>query len=127
MRLEEFQYVNHKKYTFYGMGGLNMILVLGKNSFVEEYIKKLGLNLRNDLVYYPGWADHYTDYPLLITQIKKDNPLAVTSQNIEFIDYMLNSDLKFDVVTVFDDQKIRKLTKETAKEVYEIMGLELRG
>lgn len=115
------------KYTFYGMGGLNMILVLGKNSFVEEYIKKLGLNLRNDLVYYPGWADHYTDYPLLITQIKKDNPLAVTSQNIEFIDYMLNSDLKFDVVTVFDDQRIRKLTKETAKEVYEIMGLELRG
>lgn len=114
-------------YTFYGMGGLNMILVLGKNSFVEEYIKKLGLNLRNDLVYYPGWADHYTDYPLLITQIKKDNPLAVTSQNIEFIDYMLNSDLKFDVVTVFDDQKMRKLTKETAKEVYEIMGLELRG
>lgn len=104
-----------------------MILVLGKNSFVEEYIKKIGLNLRNDLVYYPGWADHYTDYPLLITQIKKDNPSAVTSQNIEFIDHMLNSDLEFDVVTVYDNAKVRTLSKGTAKEVYEVMGLELRG
>ena len=104
-----------------------MILVLGKNSFVEEYIKKIGLNLRNDFVYYPGCTDHYTDYPLLITQIKEDNPPAVNSQNIEFIDYMLNSDLEVNVVTVYDDLKIRTLTKKTAKEVYEVMGLELRG
>ena len=104
-----------------------MLLILGKNSFVEEYAKKIGLNIRSDIVYYPGWADHYTSYPLLINQIRKDNPLAVTSQNIEFIDYLLNSDLEFNVVTVYDNAKIRTMTKETAREAREVMGLELRG
>lgn len=115
------------KYTFHSDGGTNMLLILGKNSFVEEYAKKIGLNIRSDIVYYPGWADHYTSYPLLINQIRKDNPLAVTSQNIEFIDYLLNSDLEFNVVTVYDNAKIRTMTKETAKEAREVMGLELRG
>ena len=104
-----------------------MILVLGKNYLVEKYIKDLGLDLGNDLVYYPGNEDHYTDYPLLIGQIKDDNPPALTSQNIEFIEFLLNSDLEFNVVTLFDNEKKRILTKESAKEAYEIMGIELRG
>lgn len=37
-----------------------MILLLGKNSAVEEYAKEiLKIDMDNDIVYYPGVTTHY--------------------------------------------------------------------
>lgn len=103
-----------------------MIFVLGKNDQVERYVESIGLDIRNDIVYYPGCTDHYTEYNLLIQQIKEDNPPVVTTQNLEFIQCLLDSDLDFDVVTVFDNG-VRTISKECANNVKNEMGLELRG
>ena len=39
-----------------------MILLLGKNSVVEEYAKEiLKIDMDNDIVYYPDTTTHYTE------------------------------------------------------------------
>lgn len=84
----------------------------------------------SDVVYYPG-KEHYTEFKILIEDLKSDNPPVVTTQNKEFIEYLLESDLDFNVTTAYldeDDKKLahRDVTKEIAKEMVYSMGLELR-
>ena len=104
-----------------------MILLLGKNDLIEQYAEnELNIDMGNDIVYYPSVTDHYSDYGRLIDDIKEDIPPVVTSQNIEFIDFLLDSDLDFEVWTVYENNKVRKLSKEVAIWIYRKAGLELR-
>ncbi len=80
---------------------------------------------------YPGKEARYTEFKILIEDLKSDNPPVITTQNKEFIEYLLESDLDFNVTTAYldeDDKKLahRDVTKETAKEMVYNMGLELR-
>lgn len=105
-----------------------MILYTGKDKVIRSYLEfELGIN-EEEVFSYPSHDTHYTDYNEELSMIK-DCGKDFTSQNIEFIDYLLNSDLEFEVHTLyFEDGEflIRKLSKEIAKEVRFEMGLELR-
>ena len=110
-----------------------MLLLLGKRDAIRKYIKEIlpDIDEYSDVVYYPGEEVHYTEFIILIKNLKSDNPPVVTTQNKEFIEYLLESDLDFNVTTAYwdeDDKKLvhRDVTKETAKEMVYIMGLELR-
>lgn len=109
-----------------------MLLLLGKPEAIRKYIKEMSPDIDeySDVVYYPG-KEHYTEFKILIEDLKSDNPPVVTTQNKEFIEYLLESDLDFNVTTSYldeDDKKLahRDVTKETAKEMVYNMGLELR-
>lgn len=104
-----------------------MILLLGKNNLVKKYADEvLKIDMGNDIVYYPEVTDHYSEYEKLLSDIKENLPLVITSQNIEFINFLLDSDLEFELWTVYENEKVRKLSKEKAIWAYREAGLELR-
>ena len=104
-----------------------MILLLGKNYLVEQYANEiLKIDMMNDIVYYPGVTDHFSEFDRLLNDIKEDIPPVITSQNIEFINCLLDSDLKFEVFTVYENNIVRKMSKEKAIWAYREEGLELR-
>ena len=61
-----------------------------------------------------------------LDDIKEDISPVITSQNIEFINFLLDSDLDFEVWTVYENNLVIKLTKEEAIWTYREAGLELR-
>ena len=73
-----------------------MLLLLGKPEAIRKYIKEMSPDIDeySDVVYYPG-KEHYTEFKILIEDLKSDNPPVVTTQNKEFIEYLLESDLDF--------------------------------
>ena len=104
-----------------------MILLLGKNDLVEKNAEEiLKIDMRNDIVYNPNVTTHYTEYDKLLDKIKEDIPPVITSQNIEFINFLLDSDLEFELWTVYENNMVRKLSKEKAIWAYREAGLELR-
>lgn len=107
-----------------------MILLLGKNSAVEEYAKEiLKIDMDNDIVYYPGVTTHYTELQKYVEIAKEEQPPVITTRNIEIIDVLLNSDLDLKVITVcYSDKKLkaRILSKEKALYVKNVLKLELR-
>ena len=104
-----------------------MILLLGKNDLVEKYADEvLKIDMSNDIVYYPEVTAHFSEYDKALDDIKEDIPPVITSQNIEFINFLLDSDLEFEVWTVYENEKVRKLSKEKAIWAYRKAGLELR-
>ena len=107
-----------------------MILLLGINAHVHEYAENvLKIDMGNDIVYYPSVTTHHTEFDKEVDTIKEENPPVVTTQNAEFIDVLLNSDLNFDVITVrkYDDSiRARTLTKKDALDLRETIELELR-
>ena len=104
-----------------------MILLLGISEYVKKYIiEELDLNIEDDTILCPYSETHHTEYENELDRIKNEQPKIIRSQNIEFIMFLLKSDLPLDVWTVYDNGAVRKLTKEYAIEVYEEMGLDLR-
>ena len=104
-----------------------MILLLGKNDLVEKYADEvLKIDMGNDIVYYPEVTTHFSEYGKALDDIKEDIPPVITSQNIEFINFLLDSDLEFEVWTVYENEKFRKLSKEKAIWACREAGLELR-
>ena len=110
-----------------------MLLLLGKPKAIRKYIREMlsDIDEYSDVVYYPGNYEHYTEFKSLIENLKSDNPPVIITQNKEFIEYLLESDLDFNVTTAYwdeDDKKLanRDVTKELAKEMVYNMGLELR-
>lgn len=104
-----------------------MILLLGKNDLVEQYADRvLGIDINCDLVHYPDCTTHFTEYCKELESIKEENPSVLTSQNIEFIKYLLYSDLDFVIWTVCTNDRIRKMSKIEAINAIECLGLELR-
>ena len=90
-----------------------MILLLGKNDAVEEYAEKvMQIDIYDDLVYYPDITTHHTELGQFVEYAKKDQPAAITTQNLEMIDKLLESDLDFDIITVRKyDGELRTRTK----------------
>jgi len=104
-----------------------MILLLGKNKYVEQYAKNvLQIDLKKGIVYCPNIITHYTEYDQELIRLQKMEPLVITSQNIEFINYLLDTDLIFEVYTVYENNATRILSKEKAVGIYRDFGLELR-
>lgn len=53
-----------------------MLLLLGKPEAIRKYIKEMlpDIDEYSDVVYYPG-KEHYTEFKILIEDLKSDNPL----------------------------------------------------
>ena len=88
-----------------------MILLLGKNDAVEEYANDV---LNNSISRLPHITTHHTEFEKYIDAIREEKPPVVTTQNIEFVDALLQSDLNFAVVTVrrySGEVKARTMTK----------------
>ena len=95
---------------------MKMILLLGINEVVEEYAENvLKIDIRNDIVYYPDVTTHHTELGQFVDIAREEEPPVITTQSLEMVDVLLNSDLYFEVVTVrrYDNEiKSRTMTKE---------------
>ena len=78
----------------------------------------------NDIVYYPDVTTHYTELQKYVEIAKEEQPPVITTQNIEMIDILLNSDLDLKVITVcYSDKKLkaRVLSKENVLYVKNVL------
>ena len=95
---------------------MKMILLLGINDVVEEYAEKvLKIDIGNDIVYYPSITTHHTELGKYVDIAREEEPPVITTQSLEMLDVLLESDLDFEVITVrrYDNEiKSRTMTKE---------------
>ena len=95
---------------------MKMILLLGINDVVEEYAENvLKIDMRNDIVYYPSVTTHHTELRKYVDIAREEDPPVITTQSLEMLDALLESNLDFEVVTVrrYDNEiKSRTMTKE---------------
>lgn len=104
-----------------------MILLLGKNDLVENYADStLHIDMRNDIVYYPNKETHHTELYKYVNIAKEEKPPVITTQNLEMINVLLDSDLDFSVYTVYENNKVRKMSKQEAINASRNLGIELR-
>ena len=97
---------------------MKTILLLGINEVVEKYAENiLKIDMVNDIVYYPSVTTHHTEFGKYVDIAREEEPPVITTQNLELIDVLLESDLDFKVVTVRmygNEIKARTMTKEDA-------------
>ena len=106
------------------LDGHKVIVITGR----DENVRVIAKHLKAMLYYVPRETDYFEDYPLVANELKEtvdnmrhiDRVIAITSQNAEFLDCLLQSELDFALVTVRKDTKEEKLyrlrvvTKEDA-------------
>ena len=114
-----------------------MILLLGTHKNIVKYMEDELHKSIDDIHIFPEKTTHFSEFDdiinneivFLLSNEEKYNPIIINSQNIEFIERLLNSDLDFMVYTiVVRDNKIftRKLDKDHAKVIHYEYKLELR-
>lgn len=105
-------------------------LLLGRIDAIEEYAKNdLKINIEKDMVYYPPVPTHYSDLVKYIDIIKEKPQTVITTQNIEMLDTLLESDLNIEVITVRKADNViysRSLPKEEVLQDRETFGFEPR-
>ncbi len=102
-----------------------MKLLLGRRNCIEEYATATCQVEPENIMWVPEITVHPDEYPEVVERIKEKMPEIISSQNVGFIDYLLDTDLEFDVITAFGPEVARILSKEKAKEVYREMDLSL--
>lgn len=107
-----------------------MILLLGKNDLVEEYAREiLKINMSEDIVYYPSVTTHHTELNKYVEIAEEEKPLVITTQSLEMVDVLLESNLDIKVITVKSVNgkiKTRELSKEKAWNLRCEDGIDLR-
>jgi len=105
-------------------------LLLGRIDAIEEYAKNdLKINIEKDMVYYPPVPTHYSDLVKYIDIIKEKPQTVITTQNIEMLDTLLESDLNIEVITVRKADNViysRSLPKEEVRQDRKTFGFEPR-
>ena len=108
------------------LDGHKTIVLTGR----DENVRVIAKYLKAILYYTPRETDYFEDYPLVAKELKEtvdnmrhiDRVIIITSQNAEFLDCLLQSDLDFVVATVRKDKneenlyRLRVITKEYAWE-----------
>lgn len=77
-----------------------MKLLLGKIDTIAEYAETVLKINKADIVYYPAIPTHHTELGKYIDIAKEKLPSVITTQNVEMMDVLLDSDLDFEVITV---------------------------
>jgi hypothetical protein len=117
---------------------MKAILLLGKAQEIYNFFRENNMDYSDmEACTFPGEQTHYTYYNEIIASInyiiskRKENEedYFFTTQNKEFIELLLHSDLNFDVWTVFDARNnvVRKVSKDEAYKCQYSLGLDLRG
>ena len=93
-----------------------MILLLGKNDVIEEYVQDTLKKTADDMLHCPAMDTHYTELGKHVEEAREKMPAIITTQNIEMVDVLLASNLEFEVVTAkrIDNGEIR--TRTLSKE-----------
>lgn len=102
-----------------------MKLLLGRKTCIEEYAVETCHVKPENIMWAPEITVHPDEYPEVLEEIKEKMPEIISSQNLQFVNYLLDSDLEFDVITAFGPVIARVLSKEKAIEVHREMGLSL--
>ena len=114
--------------------GHKTIVLTGRDKNVRQIAK----HLQAKLYYTPRDTDYFEDYPMVVNELKEiltyENEIAIiTTQNKEFLDCLLESNIDFVMVTVrqFDNDdsdvyRLRVLTKEEALANCRAFNFELR-
>lgn len=99
-----------------GRNNMKTVLLLGKNDVIEEYAERvLKVDMKFDILRCPAITDHHTEYVEYVGVIRDETPPVITTQNLEMIDILLESDLDFKVITakrIDDEIRTRILSKE---------------
>lgn len=105
-------------------------LLLGRIDAIEEYARNdLKIDIEKDMAYYPPVHTHYKDLVKYIDTIKEKAQTVITTQNIEMLDTLLESDLNIEVITVRKADNViysRSLPKEEVLRNRETFGFEPR-
>lgn len=114
--------------------GHKTIVLTGRDKNVRQIAK----HLQAKLYYTPRDTDYFEDYPMVVNELKEiltcENEIAIiTTQNKEFLDCLLESNIDFVMVTVrqFDNDdsdvyRLRVLAKEEALANCRAFNFELR-
>ena len=92
-----------------------MILLLGKHNNIVEYAKNTFKIDESDIFCCPDVTTHHTEFGKYVDTIRNENPAIITTQSLEMLDVLLESDLEFEVIRTrrFDDGiRTAKTTKE---------------
>ena len=113
-----------------------IIVLTGRN----ENVRAIAKYLKARLYYVPRDTDYFEDYPMVAKELNDllentydDGVVIITTQNAEFLDCLLESELDFTMVTVrkydHDDEntyRLRVTTKEYALKNRRAWNYELR-
>lgn len=102
------------------LDGHRVIVLTGRH----ENIRVIAKHLNGILYYTPRETDYFEDYPLVANELKEvvENApvdrVIITTQNAEFLDCLLQSELDFVMATVRKDSKEENLyrLRVTSKE-----------
>lgn len=119
------------------LGGCKTILLLGRPLDVERVARQLVDNPRNNILYCPNPLDFFEDFPQLVSDIAEEvaeteERTILATQNKEFIDTLLESDLEFMVATIRTDREnpdkywLRVKSKDDALACRKDFDMELR-
>lgn len=127
--MTDMQIINIEK-----LEGQKRIVITGR----DRNVRVLAKHLQARLYYLPNDYDYFEDYPDCIKRLQQliegdGEVIAVTSQNIEFLDCLLESDMEFVLATVRQSEKddrdtyrVRVLSKEEAVANRRAFKMELR-
>lgn len=116
------------------LDGHKTIVLTGR----DKHVRVVAKHLQARLYYTPRDTDYYEDYPMVAEELQKSlecesGIVIVTTQNEEFLDCLLKSDIDFILATVrqFDNDdadtyRLRVITKEYAWENRQVWNMELR-
>lgn len=119
------------------LDGHKIIVLTGR----DKNVRAIAKYLKARLYYVPRETDYFEDYPLVSKELKEllentyigDTTIIITTQNAEFLDCLLESELDFTMVTVRkydndddDTYRLRVTTKEYALENRRAWNYELR-
>lgn len=96
-----------------------MKLLLGKIDVISEYAETILKINKKDMAYYPTVPTHHTELWKYVNIIKEDFPLVITTQSVEMMDVLLDSDLDFEVITVRKVDNVIHSRSLSKKEVIE--------
>ena len=108
-----------------------MILLLGKHDVLMEYANN-ALKIDSDLDVFccPAATDHHTEFGKYIDVIAEEKPEIITTQNLEMLDVLLESNLEFDVVRTRkygDEIRTAKMTKKEVNDCREVWNFDPRN
>ena len=112
------------------------IVVGGRHDIITALEDRLRQTRVVTRVVMPSNTTYFQDYPAeaerlnnLTVHQREGELVMIETQNIEFLDALLDSSLEFDVITVRvvqDTIRIRSLTKQEAKQDRESYGFDYR-
>ena len=115
------------------LDGYKTIVLTGR----DENVRHVAKHLQARLYYAPRYTDYFEDYPMVANELQnslsyENGIVIITTQNKEFLDCLLESNIDFVLATVRKNDhedsvyRLRVVTKEYALECRKDFDMEFR-